>query len=359
MQEIFDNLFVLELANNHWGKLDRGLEIVEKFSNVIKKNDVKAAIKLQFRDVDNFIHKEFRNRTDLRYIKKTLATKMDFEKYRVLVSAIKDSSCLTMATPFDEVSVDKCIEFGIDIIKIASSDINDKVLINKILLARKPVIVSTGGSNLDDIDNIVNLFENKSIPLAINHCVSQYPTEKHNLDLNQISFLKNRYPNNVIGFSTHETNEGLGLSIMLAYASGARTFERHIDIDKDNIPVSPYCSLPEDIDNWIKSYKLALKICGDFENTRRYISIDETKYLDALVRGLYAKKDLKKGEKLSNENVYFAIPLQKGQISCREFTGNEIVLSPIKADSPILINDIDSEYSKNEKLNKLIQNRGL
>ena len=59
--KIFENLFVLELANNHWGSLERGKQIVREFAKVVKENKVKAAIKLQFRDTDNFIHKDFKN----------------------------------------------------------------------------------------------------------------------------------------------------------------------------------------------------------------------------------------------------------------------------------------------------------
>ena len=56
---IFDELFVLELANNHWGKVERGLKIIRDFARVVRFNNMKAAIKLQFRDVENFIHKDF------------------------------------------------------------------------------------------------------------------------------------------------------------------------------------------------------------------------------------------------------------------------------------------------------------
>ena len=57
--QIFDNLFVLELANNHWGSLERGLKIIKDFGKVVRDNDVYAAIKLQLRDVDTFIHDSF------------------------------------------------------------------------------------------------------------------------------------------------------------------------------------------------------------------------------------------------------------------------------------------------------------
>lgn len=89
---------------------------------------------------------------------------------------------------------------GVQIIKIASSDINDWVLIEKIAKTRKPVIVSTGGLSLKDVDDLVTFFENRNIPLAINHCISKYPSQKGELELNQIDFLKSRYPDHVIGF---------------------------------------------------------------------------------------------------------------------------------------------------------------
>ena len=56
-QDIFDELFVLEMANNHWGSVERGLKIISDFSKIVRFNNVKATIKLQIRDVDSFIHK--------------------------------------------------------------------------------------------------------------------------------------------------------------------------------------------------------------------------------------------------------------------------------------------------------------
>ena len=69
-RDIFDELFVLELANNHLGSVDRGLAIVSEYSKIVRFNNVRAAIKLQFRDVESFIHKDFRDRKDIRYIQR-------------------------------------------------------------------------------------------------------------------------------------------------------------------------------------------------------------------------------------------------------------------------------------------------
>ncbi|AHF92820.1 N-acetylneuraminic acid synthase [Opitutaceae bacterium TAV5] len=359
---IFDELFVLEMANNHWGKLERGLKIISAFSQVVRFNNAHASIKLQFRDVDNFIHKDFRNRTDVRYIDKTLKTRLDRSHYRTLVTAIRDAGCLTSATPFDEASVDLCEELNLDFVKIASSDINDWFLIERIARLRKPVSFSTGGSSLKDVDDLVKFFSNRGIPFAINHCVSLYPSDDADLHLNQIDFYRNRYPQAMIGFSTHECT-GWDASILIAYAKGARTFERHIDIDDASVPVSPYCSLPHQIDTWFRAFRKAKEMCGGSGTEKRQVSRREAQYLDALVRGVYAKRDLPAGHKLHkdhmNDDFYLAIPLQKGQLSCREILNGESLKSPIAKDSPVRIDDIDSPYASNRSLRELIYNRGI
>lgn len=356
--KLFTDLFVLEMANNHWGDVNRGIAIISAFSRIVRYNNIKAAIKLQFRDVDAFIHSDFLERQDVKYIKKTLDTKLSRDDYETLVRAIRSSGCITMSTPFDDRSVDLCVELGIDIIKIASSDINDWILIEKIATTRKPVIVSTGGSSLKDIDDLVTFFSRRNIPLAINHCVSLYPSDDDELELNQIDFLVDRFPDTVIGFSSHEQNDWHS-SVMLAYAKGARTFERHIDIDADGIPVSSYCTLPQQADTWFKAWKTAVLMCGASGNQMRIPKRREVEYLDQLVRGVYAKKDLKKGSILTLDNVYLAIPLQKGQISCRELMNGERLVSDLQKDSPIHIDDVDSPYAKNKTLQELIYDRGL
>ncbi len=356
--DIFDELFVLELANNHLGDLQRGLKIIANYAQVVRFNNVRAAIKLQLRDVDTFIHQDFRRRDDIRYIKKTIDTRLRSEDFAVMVQAIRDASCIPMATPFDENSVDFCCKLGIPILKIASSDCNDWILIEKIAKTKKPIIVSTGGSSLKDIDDLVTFFDNRHIPLAINHCVSLYPSEEGDLELNQIDFLRNRYPNHTIGFSTHEYQDWTA-SMLIAYAKGARTFERHVDIQTEGMTVSPYCSVPEQVDTWFKAFQRAKRMCGAPGTQKRLPPQKEISYLDSLVRGVYARNDLPVGHVLQDADVYLAVPLQQGQISCRELMRGEVIRQAVIKDQPIMIDAIDSPYANIPSLTELIYHRGL
>jgi N-acetylneuraminate synthase len=356
-KDIFEDLFVLEIANNHLGSVERGLKIISEYGQVVRFNNIRATMKLQFRDVDSFVHPDFLQSNE-RYIRKTLKTRMSDSDYAILVKAIRQAGCMPTATPFDERSVDLCCELGIQIIKIASSDLNDWVLIEKIARTKKPVIVSTGGSSLKDLDDIVTFFANRSIPLAINHCVSIYPSDDSDLELNQIDFLRNRYPHSTIGFSTHEFSNWTD-SILIAYAKGARTFERHVDINSDGVNVSPYCSLPHQVDEWFKAFHKAREMCGAPGTHKRIPPKEEIQYLDGLVRGVYAKDDLPEGHSLSDEDIYLAIPLQKGQLSCRELMRGEVLLRTVKKDAPVRIDDIESPYSQIISLRQTIYNRGI
>jgi N-acetylneuraminate synthase len=263
-----------------------------------------------------------------------------------------------MATPFDDRSVEFCVELGIEIIKIASSDITDWPLLEKIAKARKPVMVSTGGSSLKDIDDMVTFFDNRNIPLAINHCVSIYPAEDAELQLNQIDFLKHRYPGHIIGLSTHEYHDWHS-SMLIAYAKGARTFERHIDIKTDDKPFSPYCSTPEQVAEWFQAFHKAREMCGAPGTEKAPSTQKEIDYLTSLVRGVYAKHDLPAGHVLTPDDYYLAIPLQKGQLSCRELLNDQVLAKKIKADAPLTIDSVESLYNHDKSLRKKLSSRGL
>jgi sialic acid synthase SpsE len=358
---IFEDLFVLEMASNHQGSLERGIRIVSSFAKVVRFNNVRAAIKLQFRDIENFIHKDFRERQDIRYVKRLSDTKMAKSDFAILVETIRKSNCIPMATPFDEKSVDWCVDFDMPIIKVASADNNDWTLLERIAKTKKPVIVSTGGMSQKDMDDLVLFFEHRSIPLSLNHCIAAYPHEDSECELNQIDYLRQRYPNLVIGYSCHEYRDW-SASMYIAYGKGARTFERHIDINDDGFEVASYSSVPEQIDIWFKAWHKAKQMCGTSSLQRRNFLDREIAYLDSYVRGVYANRDLEIGQMLTEEDCYLAIPLRKGQVSSRELMLGKYghrLLAPCKKDEPITVEILDTPYSDNPEILEAFKNRGL
>lgn len=349
--KIFNDLFVLEIANNHWGSLNRGIKIIRDFARVVKKNKIKAAIKFQFRDVDNFVHSNYKESEEIRYVNKTIKTKISWQDMKVMIDEVSKNGMLTMATPFDEFSILKCKELNLDLVKIASSDAKDKNLIREISNLNIPTIASSGGCFLENLDWMYDFFKKSNVPFALNHCVSLYPSEDNQLELNQIDFLKNRYKDIVIGFSTHEYTSW-DYSMMIAYAKGARTFERHIDINYNDVPVSKYCSLPSQVDVWFKAFHKAKELCGYTEDKVRSIKNEELEYLDKLVRGVYFKESMQSNSVVTLEDVYYAIPKLEGQISCQEFRENMIIKSNVKKCSPLMNKNIMKKISGdfNEKL---------
>jgi N-acetylneuraminate synthase len=100
-------------------------------------------------------------------------------------------------------------------------------------------------------------------------------------------------------------------------------------------------------------------MCGTPGSQKRRPSEKEVRYLDGLVRGVYAKHDLPKGHSIHDNDVYLAIPLQKGQLSCRELMRGEVLQCDVPADKPIMIDMIDSPYADSPDLKALIYQRGL
>jgi len=148
-------------------------------------------------------------------------------------------------------------------------------------------------------------------------------------------------------------------SMFISYAKGARTWERHVDIDDGEFSVSPYCSLPEQIDEWLESYHLAKEMCGASGSEKRIPVKREVEYLDKLVRGVYANKDLEVGDKLTDDDYFMAVPLQKGQLSCRELVAGEKITMNIKKNKPIMVHQLDTPYGKNERMREKILLRGF
>lgn len=352
-EDVFGDLFVLELARNHWGSVGRGCSIIKRYAAVVREAGVKACIKLQFFDVDTFVHPAFLDVTVddenqqnpgsvTRYIKKTLATRLTADACYDLLAMIKEEGLLTMVTPYDEASVALCEQFeNVDMMKLASSDTGCLPLVERVIDLGKPLAISTGAVNKDHIDRVVTMAEGAGIPLAINQCVSNYPTDDRDLQLAQIAYWRDWYGETAtIGFSSHDFTD-ITRSHIMAYALGARTFERHIDVDFGDKKVTPYCITPDIAAKWFAAHKVAVAMLGDQAESVREMTKIEKGYLASVNRGVYALRDLPKGYSFDytklGEDYYLAIPLQDGQLSSSQLDMELVLQQPVSKDSAILL----------------------
>lgn len=314
MSEKFDfsGLFVFEMANNHQGDVNHGIRIIKELGALVKEKKIRGAVKLQFRDINTFIHPHYLKDTANKHIQRFLSTRLSEKEFLLLIEETRKQGMIPMSTPFDESSVELLEKLRIDIIKIGSCSAKDWPLLEKAAAMGKPMIVSTGGLTIKDVDNLVSFLDHRYIHCALMHCVAIYPTPIEKLNLDRIEVFRHRYPHTSIGFSTHEDPNNFS-AIQMAYAKGARIFERHVGISTDTIALNKYSSTPLQIAQWIDAYHAAIASCG----AGKHLSIDpdEEKDLRSLMRGVFAKKDVKKGEALERDDVFFAIPLQHGQLT--------------------------------------------
>jgi len=140
----FDQLFILDMANNHQGDVEHGLRIIRETAKVVREKGVRASIKLQFRDLDTFIHPDFKNADEPKHIKRFMGTRLSWDDFRRLVDEVHAQGLVTMATPFDEASIEQIKAMGVDVIKLASCSCGDRPLIDAISRAGKPVIAHDG-----------------------------------------------------------------------------------------------------------------------------------------------------------------------------------------------------------------------
>jgi N-acetylneuraminate synthase len=316
MNELFKDLFIFEMANNHQGNLNHGLKIIDEMGKIARKYNIKAGIKFQYRDIDSFIHPDYKHRSDIKHIPRFVSTRLTDKEFLTLIDAVKDQGMLSICTPFDEVSVQKCIDHGIEILKVASCSSNDWPLLEAISKTNKPVIISTGGISVYDIDNIVSFFTHKNVDIALMHCIGIYPTPNNMLQLNFISKMIRRYPNIPIGYSGHEEPDNLD-AVKIAVSKGATLLERHVGIPSDGFTLNSYSMTPEQTEAWVSSAIIAREISGNGDN--RQVSQAEFESMLSLKRGVYAARDIEQGSVIRREDVFFAMPCFEGQTTSCEF----------------------------------------
>ena len=341
-------LFIFEMANNHQGCIKHGKKIIDVYSNLSKKYKIRSAIKLQFRQLSTFIHEDFK-KTDTKHVKRFEETALTKNNFKELISYIKEKGLQTAATPFDSESLNMINDLNVDIVKVASCSIDDWPLLNDIVLLNKKTIISTGGASLDVIRKVYDLFKKNNIDFSFLHCVSEYPTPIENANLNRINILKNEFPDITIGHSTHESPTEKSL-VPYAIAMGAKIIEKHVGIETNKWKLNKYSCNPSQIETLFKEIK---NLKTSFNNEK--FNKKEKECLDSLKRGIYVNKKISKGQKITKEDIYFAIPLQKNQLDASSFEkiiGKKILKTTFKNEK-LTINSFEKKSNVNYKKIKI------
>ncbi|MBF0558427.1 MAG: N-acetylneuraminate synthase family protein [Nitrospirae bacterium] len=338
------------MANNHMGEVEHGIKIIRMFQEACKGFDFKFAFKFQYRDLDTFIHPDFKSRTDIKYVKRFMETNITEEQKKLLKDEAKKLGFSAICTPFDENSVALIEKHDYDIVKIASCSFTDWPLLERIAQTDKPIIASTAGASLEDIDKVVSFFEHRDKVICLMHCVGEYPTKRENLQLNQIDLLRTRYPEISIGYSTHESPDNTD-AVGIAVGKGATVFERHVGVKTEKYDLNAYSSSPEHVSAWLKSAAGAFEMCGI--SGKRYDGTDkERSDLRGLQRGIFAKGPIKKGEKISAANTFCAIPNVEKQIVANEMSKymEYIADRDIEKNGPVLLTDVTTSNLRDKVL---------
>lgn len=220
---------IAEIGGNHGGNVDVAAEMITAAANCGAD-----AVKFQIRDneslyVLSLLQAPYQNENSYgdTYGAHRAALELAPRSLSTLRNAAGTAGIQCFATAFDERSADRCAELNYPAIKLASGSLTDLALIRYVSRMGKPVLLSTGGGTMADIEDAVDVLND--CPHAILHCTAAYPLKPEEANLRCILTLRERYPQTVIGFSSH--SPGIAFSL-IAYAFGARIIEMHFTLNR-------------------------------------------------------------------------------------------------------------------------------
>ena len=291
-------LTIAEAGINHNGDIDIALDMVSAAraagADVIKFQSFSTN---RFLSPGNPIKKIFQK------------CQLSEKHHKLLKEKSKRVGILVSSTPLDTRWVTILDSLNFDILKVASGDITFLPMLEKIAHTKRPVVLSTGMSTIDDIKTAVDKLRTcGATKIAILHCVSSYPPDTKELNLASIQYMKDIFPDYPIGFSDHTAGIGIARSAVLA---GARIIEKHFTIDKKLPgPDHSLSLLPHEFKDMVKSIREAKMILGD---RHKKPTKKEQEIVSLTRRGAFASRSLYKGDKVSKNDIIYLRP--EGEIN--------------------------------------------
>jgi len=233
--------------------------------------------------------------------KHDLFWKKEFEELKLYCDEVKIEF---ISTPFDLESATFLNDL-VPVYKISSSDITNRPLIEYICQFQKPILLSTGASHLFEIQEAFDWIENNGNPLALLHCVLNYPTPDQNANLGMISGLKKAFPGTIIGYSDHTLPKDMRV-LETAFLLGAVVLEKHFTHDKE-LPGNDHyhAMVKNDLKLFKKNVTRLLEILG---NTKVKALPDEETARKNARRSLVSKRNISKGETIQKDDLTWKRP---------------------------------------------------
>jgi len=295
---------IAEIGVNHNGSLFKAKKLIDLAvrggANAAKFQTYKAENLTVKNSPVYWNKKEEKTKTQYLLFKKyDLLNRKDYIK---LANYCKKKKIDFLSTPFDISSV-KWLKKIVPCFKIASADITNVPLLSEIAKTKKPIILSTGASNIKEIKKALRVLKlNGAKNIALLHCILNYPTLDQNANLKMITSLKKIFSKHIIGYSDHTLPKNNLISCIIAYILGARIIEKHFTYNKklkgnDHYHAMNYLDL-KNLSNFLKISQLLI----GKENIKKSI---KSEYLSRLYarRSIVAKKNILKGEILNEKNL--------------------------------------------------------
>ena len=286
---------IAEAGNNHEGNFKNARNLIIKAAETGVD-----AIKFQTFKTENYVN--YKNKKRFNQLKKF---ELGYNQFTSLSKLAKKKKLKFISTPFDLKSA-KFLGKLVDIFKISSGDLLYHDLIDEVIKFKKPIIISTGCSNLVEIKKTLNFLKKRKFPLkkvSFLHCVSMYPAKKELVNLKTINYLK-KVLKIKIGYSDHT----IGYDVpILSYLNGAEIIEKHFTLNNNFSSFRDHkLSLnPQDMRHMVYSIKNLDKIIGI---NRKKVSQDEKINKENLRRSFYYIKNLKKGSKVNFSDIKYVRP---------------------------------------------------
>jgi sialic acid synthase len=330
---------IAEIGHNHQGSVERAKELVhaavECGVDAVKfqKRENRALFTKAFFDAPY----DHENSFGATYGEHREALELGRGEWLELMRYAGELGVPVIAAPFDTASADLLAEVGVSAFKIASADIVNPPLLRHVAAFGKPIVMSTGGATLDDVDRAVETIVAINPHLAVLQCTSAYPAEIEDLNLRVVEVFRERYPELVIGLSDH--HNGIAMSVV-AYMLGARVIEKHFTLNHAWKGTDHAFSLmPEGMRKLVRDLRRVPVALGDGVK-RRYPS--EEKPLEKMGKKLVAARDLPAGHVLGAGDLVAKSPADGG-LPPYELEGllGRRLAKPLEFEGTVLLEDLE------------------